>query len=70
MTIALDLSDTVIEDVGDGKDEQSSSRRERTDRNDLGTEKIGGDQARAEHDTHHQKGEGNRIFHDSCFLRG
>ena len=70
MTIALDLSDTVIEDVGDGKDEQSSSRRERTDRNDLGTEKIGGDQARAEHDAHHQKGERYGFIHDPCFLRG
>ena len=70
MTIAPDFGDAVVDDVRDGKDEQSCRRGERTDRNDLGAEQIGGDQARAEHDAHHQEGDRNRIFHDPCFLRG
>ena len=70
MTIAPDFSNAIVDDVRNRENEQRSGCRERANRDDLGTEKIGGDQARAEHDAHHQKGERYGFIHNPCFLRG
>ena len=64
---APDFGNAVVDDVGDGKDQESGGDGDGAELEDLGFQKIRGHETGAEHDAEQHEREGDGSFHDLFF---